>query len=43
LSDLIEKNQFKGPKCHEFKLNEFKDAIQMAQTPYHNQKVLFVN
>jgi trans-2-enoyl-CoA reductase len=43
LADLIEKNQFKGPKCQEFKLNEFKDAIQMAQTPYHNQKVLFVN
>ena len=43
LAGLIEKNQFKGPDCHEFKLNEFKNAIQMVQTPYHNKKVLFVN
>jgi trans-2-enoyl-CoA reductase len=43
LADLIGKNSFKGPKCTEFKLNEFKDAIHMAQTSYLNKKILFVN
>lgn len=43
LCDLIQQNKFKAPKCEEFKLENYLDALKRAQAPFTNSKVLFVN
>lgn len=43
LCDLIANDQFKAPKCEEFRLEEYKEALKRAQAPFTNSKVLFVN
>ena len=42
LSELILSKQLKPPRCKEFKLDEFREAFKLVQTPQINCKVLFV-
>jgi trans-2-enoyl-CoA reductase len=43
LCDLIQQNKFKAPRCVEFKLENYLEALKQAQTPFTNSKVLLVN
>ena len=41
LCQLIEEKQLKAPKCDEFRLDDFQDALKAAQTPFKLSKILF--
>lgn len=43
LSDMAAEEKITAPKCEEFNLNNYKQALERAQTPYTNSKVLFID
>ena len=43
LLDMSERGQLKPAKCKEFTLDQWKDAVALAQQPFSNTKVVFVN
>lgn len=43
LCDMIRTNEFRAPRCDEFRLDEFAEAFKRMQTPFVSSKVLFVS